>query len=75
MGEIKIVRNVYIVLDQDKTSGFYGVTSSRATWKNISGSSSIDRTRLNHNDSHLSVSSEPLIEDEMANLMVTSKSV
>ena len=35
-----------------------------ATWKNLSVSSLIELTRLNGNDSHPSVSCEPLIEDE-----------
>ena len=48
-------------------------SSSRVTWKNLSASSSIERTQLNSNDLHPSVSSEPLIEDEEPNPMATPK--
>ena len=42
--------------------------------KNLSTPSSIEQTRLNVNDSHPSISSETLIEDEEPNLTATSKS-
>ena len=51
------------------------VSSSRAMWRNLRDSSSIEWTRVNHNDSHLSVSLEPLIEDEITNPTVTPKFV
>ena len=46
-------------------------SSSRTTWQNMSAPSSIEQMRLNDKDSHPSVSSEPLIEDEEPNLTVT----
>ena len=45
--------------------------SSRATWQNLSAPSSNKQTQLKHNDLHPSVSSEPLIEDEMPSPMAT----
>ena len=59
--------------NQDQIANISRVSSSHATRGNISGSSSIKWTRLNHNHSHPSVSSEPLIEDETSNPMVTRK--
>ena len=41
---------------------FYGFNSSSAMWRNLSGSPLIKRTWLNQNNSHPSVSLEPLIE-------------
>ena len=43
----------------------------QAMWKNSSASSSIERTQLSGHDSHPNISSEPLIEDEESNIMVT----
>ena len=57
--------------DQDQTTWVSHISSSRATWRNLSGSSLIKQTRLNHNVSHPSASLEPLIEDETQNLTVT----
>ena len=48
-------------------------SSSHAMWENLGASSPIERTRLNGNDSHPSLSFEPLIEDEESNPMVTPK--
>ena len=47
----------------------HDISSSRATWKNLSTSSSIEWTRLNGNDLHPNISSESLIEDEEAHRM------
>ena len=52
------------VSNQDQTASVSRVSSSRGTWKNLSGSSLIKQTRLDHNDLHPRVSSELLIEDE-----------
>ena len=43
--------------------------------KNLSAPSLIERTRLNGNDSHPRISSEPLIEDEGPNPTATPKYV
>ena len=42
--------------NQDHTVSVSCVSSSRATWQNFSGSSSIERTRLNHKNLYPSVS-------------------
>ena len=42
-------------------------SSSRAMWQNLCAPSSIERKQLNGNDSHPSVSSKPLIEDDEPN--------
>ena len=44
-------------------------SSLNATWLNLSASSPIEQTRLSDNDSHPSISSELLIEDEESNPM------
>ena len=46
-----------------KRQTFHDIFSSCATWRNLSNSSSIERTRFKRYDSHISVSLEPLIED------------
>ena len=63
MAEIKTNENTSGALDQDRTDSISCVFSSHATWQNLGSLSLIQRPRLNHNDSHLYVSSEPLIED------------
>ena len=55
------------------TSNISRIPSSHETWQNLSDSSLIEQTRLNHNNLHPSISSEPLIEDEMPNPTVTPK--
>ena len=47
-----------------KRQALRNISSSRATWQNLSAPSSIERTRLQRNDSHPNVSSKPLIQDE-----------
>ena len=42
-------------------------------WKNLGALYLIERTQLNGNDSHPSISSKPLIKDEELNLTVTPK--
>ena len=42
-------------------------------WENLSAPSSIGRMGLNGDDSHPSVSSDPLMEDEEANQTITPK--
>ena len=42
-------------------------SSSRLAWQNLSAPSSIERKQVNDNDSHPSVSFEPLIEGEEPN--------
>ena len=39
------------LLDQDQMDGISCVSFSRATWRNLSGPSPIQRPRLNRNDS------------------------
>ena len=46
-------------------------SSSCATWQNLSAPSLTERTRLDGNDSHSSISFEPLIEDEESNPTAT----
>ena len=46
-------------------------SSSHATWQNLGASSLIKWTRTNGNDSHPSISSEPLSEEEESNPMAT----
>ena len=53
-----------------KKHTLYDVSSLGLTWQNMSASSLIERKRLNGDDSHLSISSESLIEDKEANRMV-----
>ena len=42
---------------------FQALLIIRAMWKNLDGPSQIQWTRLNHNNSKLDISSEPLIEE------------
>ena len=46
-----------------KRRSFDALLITRAMWLHIDGPSEIQRPRLNHNDSHLYVSPESLIED------------
>ena len=62
-------------LDQDQTASVSRVSSSRATWQNLRCSFSIEQIRLNYNDSHPSISSEPLIEYETPIPTITPKFV
>ena len=59
--------------DLDHTASISRVSSPRTTWQNISGSSLIEHTQLNGNDSHPSISLKLLIEDETSNSTVTPK--
>ena len=61
------------VSNQDRTVRVSHISSSCATWQNLSGSSLIEQTRINHNNSHPSVSSEMLVEDETVNPTFTPK--
>ena len=63
MAEIKTKENASEALDQDQTDGDSYVSSSCAMWRNLSGPSSIQWPQLNLNNSHLCISSKPLIED------------
>ena len=54
-----------------KQQALRNISSSRMTWQNLSALSSIEWTQLNNNDSHQSISSKPLIEDEQAHQTVT----
>ena len=60
MAEIKTDGNTSRALYQDQMDD---VISSRATGQNLSGPSPIQRTLLNHNDSHSCVLSVTLIKD------------
>ena len=75
MAEIKTDENASGVLDQDQKDGVSCVSSSRASWQNIGGPSLIQRPRLDCNDSHSCVSSEPLIKDQTLHRTVTLKFV
>ena len=46
-----------------KRQSFDALLRTRATWLHLDGPSEIPWLRLNGNNSHLCVSSEPLIED------------
>ena len=48
-------------------------SSSHTTWQNLSAPSPIEQTGINDNDSHPSVSFEPLIEYEEPNPTTTPK--
>ena len=52
---------------KNKHQVLHNASSSCVTWQNVSALSLIRRMRLNGDDSHLSLSSEPLIKDEEAN--------
>ena len=54
-----------------KRQALCDVSSSRATWQNLSTPSSIKRTRLKHYDLYLTVLSESLIQDETLNTTAT----
>ena len=47
---------------------------TRATWLHLDGTSEIQRSRLNRNNSHSCISSEPLIEDQILDQTVTPNS-
>ena len=61
------------VSNQDKTAHILRVSSLRVTWRNLNGLSSIELTRINRNDSHPCILSEPLIKDGTTNPTVTPK--
>ena len=71
MAEIKTDENVSGALDQDRTDGISCVSSSRVTWKNFGGPYLIHWPRLNRNNLHLRILSEPLIKDETPDQTVT----
>ena len=73
MSEIKNDENSSEALDQDQMNDVSRISLSPATWRKLDGPSPIQQPRLNRNDSHLRVSSKPLIEDEMPDRMATSK--
>ena len=49
----------------------HDASSSHATWENLSAPSLIEQMKVNGNDSHSSVSSKPLIDDEEPNPTTT----
>ena len=73
MAEIKTNENASETSDQDPTDDVSSVTAMLVTWKNLDSSSLIQWPRLNCNDSHPHVSSEPLIEDETPDRTITPK--
>ena len=58
-------------LKKIKRQALRDIPSSCATWQNLSALSLLERTRLNLNNSHLDISSAPLIDDEETHQMVT----
>ena len=63
MTGIKTNKNASEASDQDRADGDSCVFSLRATWHDLGGPSPIQQPQLNHNDSHLCISSQPLIDD------------
>ena len=55
MAKIKTDENASRELDQDQTDDVSSVISSRATWQDLGGPSSIQRLRLNCSNSHYCV--------------------
>ena len=54
-----------------KRKAFDVLHITHATWRNLDGSSTIQRTQLNSYDLHSCISSEPLIEDQAFHPTVT----
>ena len=50
---------------------WHNASSSGAMWQNLTAPSSIEQKQPNVNDSHPSISSEPLVEDEEPNPTAT----
>ena len=63
MAEIKTDRNVSERPIKIQQQVFDVLFIRHATWHHLGGPSAIQRPRLNRNNSHPSVSSEPLIKD------------
>ena len=60
-------------LDEDQMVDLIDAASSRATWQNLDGLSSIKRTGLKEDDSQIDVQSESLIKDETPHPTVVPK--
>ena len=63
MAEIQIDGNTSELLIKIAQRAFDVLLITRVKWRNLDGPSTIQRPRLNHNDSQGCISSEPLIED------------
>ena len=63
MPEIKTDGNVSERSTKIERHAFDALPITRATWRNVGNPSEIQWPRLNRNNSHLSISSKPLIED------------